>query len=209
MAKTTANYPASLTIDYPEQKLNRLTTAFRLFVAIPILIICALLVGTSFNWSESGWNGQYAAGGLIFLPTMLMLLFKQKYPKWWFDWNLAITRFTARVSAYILLLRDEYPSTDEEQAVHIEIPYPDAKELNRWLPLVKWIMSIPHIIVLFFLYIANCIAVIVAWFAILITGNYPRSLFDFVVGVLRWLLRVSAYAFILTTDEYPPFSLDA
>jgi hypothetical protein len=209
MAATTANYPASLTVDYPEKKLNRLTTAFRLFVAVPILIICALLVGTSFNWSESGSHAQYAAGGLVFLPTMLMLLFKQKYPKWWFDWNLAITRFTARLSAYILLLRDEYPSTDEEQAVHIEIPYPDAKELNRWLPLVKWILAIPHIIVLFFLYIANWIAVIVAWFAILFTGNYPRSLFDFVVGVLRWSLRISAYAFILTTDEYPPFSLEA
>jgi hypothetical protein len=209
MVKTTANYPASLTIDYPEKPLNRLTTAFRLFVAVPILIICALLVGTSFNWSESSWHGQYAAGGLIFLPTMLMLLFKQKYPRWWFDWNLAITRFTARISAYILLLRDEYPSTDEEQAVHIEIPYPDAKELNRWLPLVKWIMSIPHIIILVFLYIANWIAVIIAWFAILFTGSYPRSLFDFVAGVLRWSLRVSTYAFILTTDEYPPFSLES
>ena len=209
MATTTANYPASLTIDYPEKKLNRLTTAFRLFVAVPILIICALLVGTSFNWSESGSHAQYAAGGLVFLPTMLMLLFKRKYPRWWFDWNLAITRFTARISAFILLLRDEYPSTDEEQAIHIEIPYPDANALNRWLPLVKWIMSIPHIIVLFFLYIANWIAVLIAWFAILFTGNYPRSLFDFVVGVLRWSLRVSAYAFILTTDEYPPFSLEA
>jgi len=209
MVKTTANYPASLTIDYPEKPLNRLTTAFRLFMAVPILIICALLVGTSFNWSESSWHGQYAAGGLIFLPIMLMLLFKQKYPRWWFDWNLAITKFTARISAYILLLRDEYPSTDEEQAVHIEIPYPDAKELNRWLPLVKWIMSIPHIIILVFLYIANWIAVIIAWFAILFTGSYPRSLFDFVAGILRWSLRVSTYAFILTTDEYPPFSLES
>lgn len=209
MANTTANYPASLTIDYPEKPLNRLSTAFRLFVAIPILIICALLVGASVNWNQSGWHSQYAAGGLIILPTMLMLLFKQKYPRWWFDWNLAITRFTARISAYILLLRDEYPSTDEEQAVHIEIAYPDAKELKRWLPLVKWIMAIPHIILLLVLYIANSIAMIIAWFTILFTGNYPRSLFDFVVGVLRWSLRVSAYAFILTTDEYPPFSLEA
>ena len=155
MANTTANYPASLTVDYPEKELNRLTTAFRLLWAVPILIICALLAGAALNWSDSGGNGNSAAGLLIILPTILMLLFKQKYPKWWFDWNLAITRFSARISAYIFLLRDEYPSTDEEQAVHIEIPYPDAKELNRWLPLVKWIMSIPHIIILFFLYIAN------------------------------------------------------
>ncbi|MBM3154607.1 MAG: DUF4389 domain-containing protein [Chloroflexi bacterium] len=204
----TKSYPASLSVDYPDRKLNRLTTAFRIFVAIPIIIICALLIGTAFNWDQDGWNGQYAAGGLIFLPTMLMLVFRQKYPKWWFDWNLAITRFTARLSAYLLLLRDEYPSTDEEQAVHVDISYPDARELNRWLPLVKWIMAIPHYIVLFCLFIANWVAVIIAWFAILFTGNYPRSLFDFVVGVLRWSVRVSAYALILTTDQYPPFSLE-
>jgi hypothetical protein len=140
---------------------------------------------------------------------MLMLVFRQKYPRWWFDWNLAITRFSARLSAYLALLRDEYPSTDEEQAVHVELPYPDAKKLNRWLPLVKWFLAIPHLIVLFFLSIAYFVVVVIAWFAILFTGNYPRSLFDFAVGVLRWLLRVSAYAFILTTDQYPPFSLEA
>jgi len=206
MAKS---YPASLSVDYPDRKLNRLTTFFRMFVAIPILIICGLLIGAAVNWTQHGWNGQYTAGGLIALPTMLMLVFRQKYPRWWFDWNLAITRFTARISAYLMLLGDEYPSTDEEQAVHVDIPYPDAMELNRWLPLVKWIMAIPHYIVLFFLYIANWVVVIIAWFAILFTGSYPKSLFDFAVGVLRWSLRISTYAFILTTDQYPPFSLEA
>ena len=136
-----------------------------------------------------------------------MLLFRQKYPKWWFDWNLALSRFSTRVSAYFALLRDEYPSTDEEQAVHLDIPYPNAKELNRWLPLVKWIMAIPHYIVLLFLYIAASVVVIIAWFAILFTGRYPKSLFDFIVSVYRWSLRVSVYTFILTTDRYPPFSL--
>jgi hypothetical protein len=135
-----------------------------------------------------------------------MLLFRQKYPKWWFDWNLAIAKFIARVTAYVALLRDEYPSTDEEQAVHIAIPYPDAKEgLNRWLPLVKWFLAIPHYIVLWFLSIAAFVLVIIAWFAILFTGRYPKDLFNFVVGVFRWNLRVAAYAFLLTTDRYPPF----
>jgi hypothetical protein len=203
------SYPASLSVDYPDRKLSRLTTAFRIFVAIPIFIVFALLIGTSFNWNQSGWNGGFAVGGLIFLPIMLMLVFRQKYPEWWFDWNLAITRFSARLSAYLALLRDEYPSTDEEQAVHVEISYPDAKELNRWLPLVKWFLAIPHYILLSFLGIAYFVVVVIAWFAILFTGNYPRSLFDFAVGVLRWSLRVSAYAFILTTDQYPPFSLEA
>jgi len=137
---------------------------------------------------------------------VLMLLFRQKYPRWWFDWNLALTRFSTRVAVYLALLRDEYPSADDEQAVHIQIPYPDAKqELNRWLPLVKWFLAIPHYVVLWFLSIAAFLCVIIAWFAILFTGRYPRSLFDFVVGVFRWWLRVAAYAFLLTTDRYPPF----
>ncbi len=137
-----------------------------------------------------------------------MLLFRQKYPKWWFDWNLALTKFSTRVSAYLVLLRDEYPSTDEEQAVHLEIAYPDvSKDLKRGMPLVKWFLAIPHYILLFLLYIAVVVSVVIAWFAILFTGRYPRGLFGFVVGVLRWSLRVAVYAFLLTTDRYPPFSL--
>ncbi len=193
MAEVAKAYPINLSIDYPDKKMNRITTFLRLLTAIPILIILALV-----------------AGGLVFIPTVLMLLFRQKYPKWWFDWNLALIRFSARVSAYMMLLRDEYPSTDEEQAVHNDIPYPNAREeLNRWLPLVKWIMAIPHYIVLAFLYIAVWVVVIVAWFAILFTGRHPKALFDFVEGVFRWGLRVVAYAFVLATDCYPPFRLSA
>jgi uncharacterized protein DUF4389 len=152
----------------------------------------------------------FGSGGIVFLATVLMLLFRQKYPRWWFDWNLGVTNFGVRVSAYFALLRDEYPATDDEQAVHIAIPYPAAmRDLNRWLPLVKWLLAVPHYIVLSFLALAACVCVIIAWFAILFTGRYPRSLFDFVVGVFRWSLRVTAYAFLLTTDRYPPFSLSA
>lgn len=146
--------------------------------------------------------------GLVFLPLILMLLFRQKYPRWWFDWNIAFTRFSYRVGAYFLLLRDEYPSTDEQQAVHVDIAYPDARrDLNRWLSLVKWLLAIPHLIILIFLFIAELFCVIAAWFAILFTGRYPRSLFDFIVGANRWGVRVLAYAFLLTTDRYPPFRL--
>jgi len=210
MAETTIAYPASLSIDYPDRNLNRLTTFFRIFTAIPIIIIIGLLTSAEFGGEGGGWTYRYAAAGIVFLPLVLMILFRQKYPKWWFDWNLALTKFGARVAAYIDLLTDEYPSTDEEQVVHIEIPYPDVKnELNRWLPLVKWFLAIPHYIVLFFLYIAAIVCVIIAWFAILFTARYPRGLFDFVVGVYRWSLRVGAYAFLLTTDRYPPFSLSS
>ena len=208
MVQTSNGYPVSLSVDYPE-KLNRLTTFFRIFMIIPIFIILGLLTGGSNQGGgDSGWSYHYAAAGVVVLPLVLMLLFRQKYPKWWFDWNVALTKFGARVEAYFLLLRDEYPSTDEEQAVHIEIPYPNAKEdLNRWLPLVKWFLAIPHYIVLFFLWIAAIVCVVIAWFAILFTGRYPKGLFDFVVGVFRWCLRVAVYAFLLTTDRYPPFSL--
>ena len=209
MVETSTAYPASLSIDYPE-KLNRLTTFFRIFTVIPILIILSLVSGPAGQGAGTdGWSCQYAAaGGLVVLPIILMLLFRQKYPRWWFDWNLALTRFCTRVFAYLALLRDEYPSTDEEQAVHLEIAYPDApKELMRGMPLVKWFLAIPHYIVLWFVGIAAFVSVIIAWFAILFTGRYPRGLFDFVVGVFRWSLRVEVYAFLLTTDRYPPFSL--
>lgn len=202
-------YPVTFSVDYPDKKRDRLTTFFRIFTVIPIYIVLVLLIGLASGWSKTGWNWQFAGTGIVFLPTLLMILFRQKYPRWWFDWNLAVTRFMARVSAYLFLLRDEYPSTDEEQAVHLDITYPDARDgLNRWLPLVKWLLAIPHIIVLAFLYIAVLVVAIIAWFAILFTGEYPRGMFDFVVAVWRWSLRVSAYAFILTTDIYPPFVLD-
>lgn len=210
MAESGSLYPASLSVDYPDRTLNRLTTFFRLITIIPIAIVVWLVSNGSFQWGDDRrWAVNISAGGIVFLATVLMLVFRQKYPRWWFDWNLALTKFGTRVGAYLALLRDEYPSTDEEQAVHIEIPYPDAKkDLNRWLPLVKWLLAIPHYIVLFFLGVAAFFVVIVAWFAILFTARYPKGMFDFVVGVMRWALRVSAYAALLTTDEYPPFTLE-
>ncbi len=190
------SYPARLEVDYPEQ-LNRLTTLLRVIWIIPILVILAILSG-----GEEG-----IAAGLA-IATALMIVVRQRYPRWWFDFSRELARFEGRVIAHLALLTDQYPSTVEEQSVHIEIDYPDVEQdLNRWLPLVKWLLAIPHFIVLILLALLAVIAVIVAWFAILITGRYPRGLFDFVVGVLRWALRVNAYAFLLVTDRYPPFRL--
>jgi len=202
-------YPVDLAIDYPDRKLNRLTTFFRVFVGIPILIIIILLMGLSFNYNANTNNSAWVAGaGITVLPLVLMILFRKKYPRWWYDWNLNLAKFALRVRVYFYLMTDVYPATDEDQSVHVEMPYPNAAtELNRWLPLVKWFLAIPHFIVLAFLGLAACVVLIIAWFAILFTGIYPRGLFDFMVGVSRWALRVIAYSLILTTDKYPPFRL--
>jgi hypothetical protein len=205
-------YPVQFAVEYPDRPLNRLTTAFRIIVAIPILVVAASLGGDegAYRAGEHGWSFAAGGGGLLFIPALLLIVFRQKYPRWWFDWNLELMRFSNRVAVYLALMDDRYPSTDERQSVTLEIPYPDAKNgLNRWLPLVKWLLAIPHFIVLVLLWIAAVVAVVIAWFAILFTGRYPRGLFDFVLGVLRWGNRVIAYALILATDRYPPFRLGA
>ena len=237
MSAPAASYPLRFAVDYPDRPLNRLTTFFRLFTVIPIGIVLVCIDSNMFNlhvysldflfawvsddlfrWDlddlfewfqdeegEWGWTSNF---GLLFIPTLLMLLFRRKYPRWWFDWNLELLRFSSRISAYLVLLRDEYPSTDEEQAVHLDIDYPDAQQdLNRWLPLVKWFLAIPHYIILIPLSIVALLCLIGAWFAILFTGRYPQDLFNLIVGFSRWWLRVIAYAFILVTDQYPPFRL--
>src|SRR5215468_2868928 len=185
-------YPLTFSVDYPDRELNRVTTG------IPLLLLLALFARSY----------PASAGLLLFLPVLALLVLRHKYPRWWFDFNLQLVRLEARIYSYLFLLRNEYPSVDVEQAVRVEIVYPDAEnDLNRWLPLVKWLLAIPHYVVLVFLYIAAVVVVIIAWFAILFTGRYPSGMFDFVVGVLRWSLRVAAYAFLLVTDRYPPFSL--
>ena len=202
-------YPVQFDVDYPDRDLNRLTTAFRIIVAIPILIVAGALSGYgSYAEGQHSWSVAGGTAGLLFLAPLLMIVFRQKYPRWWYDWNLELMRFSNRIGVYLALMDDTYPSTDEHQSVRLDFPYPDAKEgLNRWLPLVKWLLAIPHYIVLFFLWLAAIVCVIIAWFAILFTGRYPRGLFDFVLGVLRWGNRVVGYAFVLVTDEYPPFRL--
>jgi hypothetical protein len=213
MSTVPSDYPVQFSVDYPDRDLNRVTTFFRLFMVIPIAIVLSAVSGAVSTYQYDPAKDvvvaiRWGAGGLLVFAPLLMILFRQKYPRWWFDWNLNLLRFTNGVGAYLALMDDRYPSTDEEQYVHLEIAYPDARQdLNRWLPLVKWFLAIPHYVVLIFLWIGLVVSVIISWFAILFTARYPRGLFDYVEGVARWGTRVTAYAFILTTDRYPPFQL--
>ena len=207
-------HPVQVTVDYPDRNLDRLSTAFRIVTVIPIWIVLASIGGFGFTRGYSAADGArtivVGGTGLLFIPPLLMLLFRHKYPRWWFDWNLELLRFSNRVFAYLALMDDRYPSTDDHQSVHVDFPYPEApQDLNRWLPLVKWFLAIPHYIVLLFLDIGLFFVLIAAWLAILFTGRYPRSLFTYAEGVLRWYDRVAAYALVLVTDRYPPFSLSA
>jgi len=202
---STEPYPLAFDVVYPDRDLDRVTTGLRIFTVIPIAIVLAAVQG-SYGWG--GYAFGVGVGGTLFLAVLLMIVFRQKYPRWWFDWNRELLRFANRVGAYLLLLDDRYPSTDQQQYVRLEFEFPDVpRDLNRWLPLVKWFLAIPHYVVLSFLDLGVLLAVIGAWFAILFTGRYPRAIFDFVVGVMRWTNRVSLYAFLLVTDRYPPFRL--
>ncbi len=203
------SYPVTFSVDYPDRPLDRVSSALRIFFAIPIVILIGTVGGTSWQWSsDNGSTSAAGAGGLLVLGPALMIIFRQKYPRWWFDWNLEIQRFSNRVCVYLALMDDRYPSTDEEQSVHLNYSYPNVtQDLNRWMPLVKWFLAIPHYVVLFFIDLAAIGIVILAWFAILFTGTYPKSFFEFVEGVLRWNNRVVGYAFLMITDEYPPFKL--
>jgi hypothetical protein len=208
--KPTTTYPVQFSVDFPDRALNRLTTFFRVFVAVPILIVLGAVSGGTWQATSGDTTQEVAAGagGLLFFGPLLMILFRQKYPRWWFDWNLELQRFGNRVAAFLTLMDDRYPSTTDQQSVRLDYEYPDAaRDLNRWLPLVKWFLAIPHFIVLVFLDIAVLVVAVVAWFAILFTGRYPRGMFGFVEGVIRWHNRVVAYALILVTDQYPPFRL--
>jgi hypothetical protein len=204
-----STYPVTFSVDYPERPLNRVSSAFRIVIVIPVAIVAGLLPGSELVGSFSGYGAgaAIAGGSLVVFPTVLMILFKRKYPRWWFDWNLELMRFLNRIGVFVALMDDEYPSTDEMQAVHLDFPYPDVSRLEAGLPLVKWLLAIPHYFVLFFLYIGVFFAVIGAWFAIVFTGRYPRGIFDFVEGTFRWHNRVVGYAFTLVTDQYPPFRL--
>jgi hypothetical protein len=203
-------YPIAFDVEYPDRKLNRLTSAFRILMAIPVVILLTVIGGVTAATTGADTTTVAATGSaLLFLPPLLMIVFRGKYPRWWYEFNVELLRFQNRVGVYLALMDDRYPSTDERQSVRLDVPYPDVAGLNRGLPLVKWLLAVPHYVVLGVLYVGAAFAVVIAWLAILFTGRFPRGIFDYLVGVGRWTNRVTAYAFILVTDQYPPFRLRA
>ena len=172
-----SDYPVQFSVDYPESR-NRLSVLFRLILAIPIVIVGAA-VGGHIDMGDAELTESFAplyAGGVLWIGPLLMIVFRKKYPKWWFDWNLELSRFTTRIESFILVLRDEYPSTDEEQSVHLQIEYPNAEtELNRILPIFKWLLAIPHYIILAILWVLAIVATILAWLSILGPGPVSRG----------------------------------
>src|SRR5918994_7233438 len=122
-------HPVRLDVEYPDRPLNRLTTFFRAFTIIPIAIVLGTVSGAQ-TWGsygdgagDTGSTLVIGAGGVLFFGPLLMILFREKYPRWWFDWNLELTRFANRVGVYLALMDDRYPSTDDHQSVHLDVPY--------------------------------------------------------------------------------------
>jgi hypothetical protein len=191
VASAPLDYPVRFDVQYPEQ-LSRWLIFVKWILAIPHFLILYAL---------------NAVAGICVLIGFFAILFTRQFPRGLWDFVVNTRRWNENNSAYIALMRDEYPPFSWEPGVYpvtLEVDYPE--EMNRWLPLVKWLLAIPHLIVLSVLYIAAIVVIIIAWFAILFTGQFPRGMFDFVVGVMRWNNRVYAY-FYLLRDEYPPFSL--
>jgi hypothetical protein len=188
-----AAYPVTFDVEYPE-RLSRWKVVFKPWLlALPAYFMLYII----------GSAVQYIVPFAFF-----SILFRRRYPRWSFDFMLAFYRYQYRVIAYgVNLWRDDYPALEDPQAVRLDVQYPEPQTLNRWLPLVKWLLAIPHYIVLLFLFFAGFAVLVIVWFAILFTARYPKGLFDFTVGINRWGLRVTAYAFLLMRDEYPPFSL--
>ena len=206
-AAPVADYPVRFEVDYPE-RLGRVSTVFRIILYIPIAIFLALVGGQAFSYGDVGdaTSTGLAGGGGIVLAIWATVIVRQYVPRWLFDFQVALMRFQARAYGYLALLTDRFPAFEGEYPISFDVRYPD--KLNRWkVAIWKIITSIPHIIILIFLYVAAFVVVVIAWFAILFTGRYPQGLHTFVAGVFRWSLRVQAYIFSLT-DEYPPFSLD-
>ncbi|MBU6255475.1 MAG: DUF4389 domain-containing protein [Actinomycetales bacterium] len=191
-------------IDVSLTERNRLTAFFRIILVLPVFIFVASFAPPSELFSDN-WSA-YGAG-LLVLPAGLAIVFRQVYPSYVLAFNEALLSLQTRLDAYLLLLTDQYPSIEENDVVSVTFPEVDAKQLNRWLPLVKWFLALPLYLVGIIYVIYAAVLTLIGWFSILFTGNYPEFCAEGVVGTLAYWNRVVGYALLLVTDEYPTFSL--
>jgi hypothetical protein len=190
-------------IDVSLTERNRLTALFRIILVMPALLFLASFSPDS-AFSEDN-IGIYA--GLLALPAALAIVIRQVYPSYVLAFNEALLSLQTRVDAYLLLLTDEYPSIEENDVVSVTFPEVDAKQLNRWLPLIKWLLALPLYLVGIVYVIYAAVLTVIAWFSVLFTGNYPEFCAEGVVGTIAYWNRVAGYALLMVTDEYPTFSL--
>jgi len=190
-------------IDVSLTERNRLTAFFRLILVVPAFIFISSFAPTA-SFSD---DGSAILAGLLALPAALAIVVRQVYPSYVLAFNEAVLSLQTRVDAYLLLLSDQYPSIEENDVVSVTFPEVDAKQLNRWLPLVKWLLALPLYLVGIVYFIYAALLTLLGWFSILFTGNYPEVCAEGVVGTIAYWNRVAGYAFLLVTDEYPTFSL--
>ena len=192
-------------IDVTLTDRNRVTALFRLVLVVPIAIFVASFAPSIADSESSDLNALFT--GFLALPVVLALVFRQVYPSYLLAFNEALLSLQTRVNAYVFLLTDEYPSIEENDVVSVTFPEVDAKALNRYLPLVKWLLAIPLYIVGIAYIVYGAFLTLFAWFSILFTGNFPEFCAEGIVGVIAYWNRVAGYALVLVTDEYPTFSL--
>ena len=182
---------------------DRKSVLLRIFLVVPM----AIFISAFTAWSGSTEASTFLSG-LLFLPVLLALVFRGIYPSYILDFNRSLLALSTRVTAYILLLNDKYPSIEESEDV--KITFPDVEggaKLNRYMPLVKWLLAVPLYIVGVVYAFYGLAVLIFTWFTILFTGKMPAFSGEVLLGVTQYWNRVYGYAFLLVTDEYPSFSL--
>ncbi len=199
-------------IDVTLTERNRMTALFRLILVAPAFIFVSSFASFSDLSSDStaGLSSDSTAGiaaGFLILPLVLALVVRQAYPSYLLAFNEALISLQTRLTAYMVVLTDEYPSIEDNDVVSVTFPEVDPKALNRFLPLVKWLLALPLYIVGIIYAIYAIFLTLFAWINVIFTGNYPERCAEGVVGTIAFWNRVTGYALLMVTDEYPTFSL--
>jgi len=184
---------------------NRTTVFWRGILAFPVIIFVATFTQATFAENDS-WG--FGTTGVIVIPALLAIVVRGKYPSYVLTFNHALVELSTRLAAYVLILNDKYPSIEANSKVAVLFPDVEGgKKLNRWLPLVKWFLAIPHYIVGAVYLVISLVVTFIAWIQTSITGKYPEWAGEIVLGTISYWNRVQGYMLLLVTDKYPTFRL--